>query len=88
MQCIFRATQGSIEFKFTDDCPNDVKYNVMQRCLSGAMDGKPVVVPPLFRQWVIVIDDRTSGLMLPFVGFMSGERIARIRSHLRRTLRL
>ncbi|KIG11231.1 hypothetical protein BurMR1_1891 [Burkholderia sp. MR1] len=85
---LFRATRCSLEFAFTSDCPNDVKANMMHRCLATVSEGKVVAVPPLFQQWVTVYESRTAGLMLPLIGFVSDERMAEISSRVRRAFRL
>lgn len=85
---MFRATQGSMEFKFATDCPNDVKASIMHRCPAAIETGRVATVPPLYQQWVTVIDTRVHGLMLPEIGFVSDERIASISARLRRIVRL
>jgi hypothetical protein len=84
---MFRATNCSTEFTFAADCPDDVKSNILQRCLSASERGKVATVPPLYRQWVTITEERVSGLWLPLIGFVSDERIAQIRARLRRVFK-
>ncbi|ADG20897.1 hypothetical protein [Paraburkholderia atlantica] len=81
---MLRATQCSTEVKFVTDCPNDMKSNMMHRCLAAIETGRTAAVPPLYQQWVTVTEKRVDGLMLPFIGFVPDERIAQIRARLRR----
>lgn len=85
---MFRATNCSTEFKFTADCPDDVKSNILHRCLVATGNGETATVPPLYRQWVTVTEERVSGLMLPFIGFVSDDRVAQICAGLRRAFRI
>lgn len=85
---MFRATQGSMKFKFSADCPNDVKANIMRRCLATIETGRAAAVPALYQQWVTVSETQVHGRMLPLIGFVSDERIAKICERIRHIVRM
>lgn len=85
---MFRATEGSMKFKFSTDCPNYVKANIMQRCLAAIEMGRVATVPPLYQRWVTVIETRVHGRMLPIIGFVSDERIVSICARIRSIVRM
>ncbi len=83
---MMRWSQHERGVKFSDDCPADVKVRAMKMAHPKLLDGERLVVPLCDQPFVSVVDTTVVGWLVPFVGFVSDERVASTLGRVRRDL--
>ena len=83
---IMRRAYRHQGFVFTPDCPEHVKVRTVKTVWPNLDDDEKIVVPLCDQPFVKLVDSTVKGWELPFVGFVSDERVAELVAQARRAL--